>query len=310
MRVFSEPEARAQVFVAAILFAAVGLYARWVPFSALVLSFGRGIFATLVLGVLILALKRRLPRLSARQWCFVALVVGGTAGNWTFYFAAIQVSSLSVAVVALFTYPFMHALVEPLLFRERLSGRELIAGLLVIVGVGCIASTNGAGGQVGLGILFGLAAGASFVVRNLASRVILPELGSLVIMLYGFGFTTLLFLPFGAPTIPDWTLTTWAHMFVLGALLTATSQTAFVNSLKVINARTASLIVSTQPVFAILFGVTLLGEPLTWQVVVGAAFVVSSVALISWRSSTSLQSEKERQQNSSEQEPKSYAQPR
>ena len=74
-----------------------------------------------------------------RQWLFLALSAAATGLSWLFYFKALQlgqashvapVDKLSVVFVALFSVTFL---------GERLSAREWLGIVLIVVGVICLA---------------------------------------------------------------------------------------------------------------------------------------------------------------------------
>jgi membrane protein len=85
-----------------------------------------------------------LAAVGGRQWLFLALSAAATGLSWLFYFKALQlgqashvapVDKLSVVFVALFSVTFL---------GERLSTREWLGIVLIVVGVICLALPSAA----------------------------------------------------------------------------------------------------------------------------------------------------------------------
>lgn len=70
----------------------------------------------------------------------------------------------------------------------------------------------------------------------------------------------------------------WFWIFCIGFLCTSVAYTLFVSSLDTINARTASIIISLEPVYAILIAWVCFHEVPSLQMLVGGAIILLSVA--------------------------------
>jgi drug/metabolite transporter (DMT)-like permease len=256
----------------------------WV--SAAEFTYGRALFATLVLGAL-LAVGRR-NEFKRIGWLDIGVVVAiglANAANWWFYVAAINVSTVSVAVIALFTYPFLTAVVEPFFFKERHSYMELLAGAGVLAGVALVVPEFSLSNQTTLGVLFGLLAAVSFAARNILGRSVVKRYGSIQLMTWVFAIALLIFAPLGASQMPTWSGYEWIMLVILGAVLTGGGQTLFVNALKNVTSRWASLVVSTQPVITVALAAVILGEQVDLRTGVGGAIILASVVAVSLKKS-------------------------
>jgi drug/metabolite transporter (DMT)-like permease len=86
--------------------------------------------------------------------------------HWVFFFKAIKVSNVSVALVTMSTGAFFAALIEPIFFKRKINTLEIFLGLLVIGGLFVIFNFES---QYKLGIIYALIAsflGALFAVLN------------------------------------------------------------------------------------------------------------------------------------------------
>ena len=99
-----------------ILLGATALMSKVIPLSATDITFGRSIIACVVL-VLIVKLTGSSLRLNSKKDYFIALALGLLmSAHWVTYFAAMQYSSVSVGMIALFTFPVIAVLLEPFFF--------------------------------------------------------------------------------------------------------------------------------------------------------------------------------------------------
>jgi drug/metabolite transporter (DMT)-like permease len=86
--------------------------------------------------------------------------------HWVFFFKAIKVSNVSIALVTMSTGAFFTSLIEPLFFKRRVKSIEIVLGLLVIAGLYVIFNFET---QYKLGIIYALISsflGSFFAVLN------------------------------------------------------------------------------------------------------------------------------------------------
>lgn len=279
----------AQLTTATILFAFVGIWAKLLVLdnnpvqNAIEFTFGRSLFAAVALGLLFsLGKTERGAPLRPNRYGVVLAIGAANALNWLFYVLAINVSTVSIAVISLFTYPLITSLIEPFVFKESHRPAELIGGCAVLAGVVLITPEFSLGNQDTLGVIFGLLAAASFAARNILSRGVVGELGSTKLMSFVFVIAALGYAPFGAAAAPQWNLVDWGMLAVLGIVLTAGGQTLFVNSLKNVTSSWASLVVSVQPVITVGLAFWLLDERVDTRTLIGGLVLISSVVYATW----------------------------
>jgi drug/metabolite transporter (DMT)-like permease len=87
------------------------------------------------------------------------------------------------------------------------------------------------------------------------------------------------FLPFGS--LPDEVpgVEVWLSILALGTLGTGVAYIFNFNVVREAGAQTASMVTYLVPVFAVVFGVALLGEPLSWHEPAGGVLIIAGVAL-------------------------------
>jgi drug/metabolite transporter (DMT)-like permease len=239
----------------------------------------------------ILAITRgRLPRDRA-FWRH--LLVLGTLMNAApfalFAYGETEVSSLLAGIFNALT-PLMTLLFSIGLLPDEPPTPEKVAGLLVgFLGVLVVlAPWSGLGGGSLVGALACIGAatcyGAAFpyLRRHISGR---PETGvavSAAQVTIG-GLLLLVFTPLAA--LPDEVpgVTAWLSILGLGALGTGIAYILNFNVVREAGAQTASMVTYLVPVFAVIFGVTILGEPLSWHEPAGGALIILGVALAQGR---------------------------
>lgn len=264
---------------AALLFSAVGLVGMVTPLSPGAVSFGRSLIASSALGVLVL-FQPKVDWNSGLRWKTLVAALG-QAGNWSLFFAAIQTAGMDAAILALFAYPVMTALVEPSVSGTKLRWVELVGAGLVLLGIITVTPELKLSNQIFVGIVFGLMSAAFLTVRNLVGKSIVPELGPVRLNFWMCLLCIPVFLPFRMLDSHSFSLTEAWQVGSLALFFTVAPQVIFFASLKKVSAAWASLIVSSQPVFSITFKAIILQKAPELRTVVGGLLIIGAVLLVS-----------------------------
>lgn len=125
----------------------------------------------MILGIYLLLRHRELLAVRWKDlWCFAGTGIGSLLLlNWTYY-SAMEHASLAVAGVLLYTAPAFVMLLSALLFRERVTGRKLLALFLAFFGCALVAGIGSDSHVSLLGLLFGLGAGVSYALYSIFGR--------------------------------------------------------------------------------------------------------------------------------------------
>ena len=183
--------------------------------------------------------------------------------HWIFFFKAIKVSNVSVALVSMSTGAFFVALIEPLFFKRKISWVELALGLGVILGLYIIFNFES---EYTLGILYALLASflsALFSVLNgLFVKVYKPTQISFYQLFFGMIFITIYLLITGGFSLEFFQLpkADWLYLFVLSSVCTAYAFIIAVKVMKVVSPFTLVLSNNLEPVYAIILALLIFGE--------------------------------------------------
>ncbi len=256
---------------------------------------GRLVAGAGVLGVIVRLRRQPLPR-TAALWGHLALmgIVANIVPFFLFAWGEQRISSGLAGVLngttPLFTLAIaMGALPEERLSAQRAGGLLLgFAGVVLVVGPGL--GPEGADGLLGSvpGQLACLAAAACYGVAFVYTRRFLagsgfPPLALSACQLGAASAMLAVLAPVVARTPVQLTLSVVASVAVLGAVGTGLAYLLFYRLIGDAGATTVSMVTYLIPVVAVILGIIVLGEPLTWNVFAGAAVVIVGVALAEGR---------------------------
>ncbi len=271
----------AEIHLAVLLFGLAGLFGKWLSFSPLFIVFGRVVFAAAVLAVA-LGFRRSLrpERFSdSVPYFFLGALL---AVHWICFFRSIQVSTVAVGLISYATFPLFTAFLEPLLLREKFRLQAVLWSLVCFAGVALLVPRYAFSEPVFQGVLWGLAAGASFSLLSVLNRNMRRTQTAPVLAFRMNFFAALLLLPPAAALPkPDIDLRDVVLLLILGGLCTAGAHTLFIDGMKTVSARSASIVSSLEPVYGILLALAVLREIPPARTILGGALVLAAVAAVS-----------------------------
>ena len=252
----------------------------------------RFLIATACLGFLLHRVEgRRLPTLSLRQWLTTAALgaTGVLAYNLAFFGAlALMPAGRTALVVAL--NPVITALAAAVVFRERIPTHRWSGIVLALIGVwvvltrGAIGEAFAAFGHGELMMFGGVASWAAYTVigRRLLSGAGAPTALAATTLACAWGTA---FLLLGAITeVPRVTrdmidLRALAALAYLGLIGTALAFVWYYEGVRAIGAARTAVFTNLVPIFGVLLGALLLGEPILPSMLVGGAVAIAGVML-------------------------------
>jgi len=272
-----------QVHVAVFLFGLAGLFGKLVVLPALIIVLGRVFFASVVLGG-ILSLKGRKAFIITKKDLLILIGFGILlAFHWFSFFRSIQLTTVALGLITYSTFPVFTALLEPILFKEKLSIKYILLALVAALGV-YLAAMEGLDSNMAItGVIWGVLSGLSFAFLTTGNRKVIARVSALKISFYQDLFAFIVLLPFFFIVDFELTFEKLSLLIVLGIFLTAGAHYLFILSLDRIKARTASIISSLEPVYGIIFAIIILSEIPGILTVIGSALII----LVAWYISNS-----------------------
>ena len=267
------------LIVSMAIFGTLGPFVRNISVSSGELALYRAVLAASLIGVFLLLTGQKIPFAAARREIPFLLASGVAMGiNWILLFEAYKYTTVSVATLSYYFAPVIVTVVCPILFRERLTARQILCfamstlGLVLITGIG-----DTGGGNDAVGILFGLGAACFYATVVLLNKYIKN--------VEGIHRTFLQFLSAIAVLIPYVLLTGgvtlgtldghgWVSLLIVGLIHTGITYCMYFSSLKELPGQKAAILSYIDPLVAVVISVLVLKEGITPTQILGGLLIL------------------------------------
>ena len=271
---------RIMMIVSMAVFGTLGPFVRNITVSSSELALYRAILAALLISVYFLITKQRIDFKAIRKEAPVLLLSGVAMGiNWILLFEAYKYTTVSVATLSYYFAPVIVTAVCPLLFKEKLTARQIICFVMSTVGlVLLIGITDLDGGSSSLkGIAFGLGAALFYAMVILLNKFIKGVAGIQRTMLQFISAIAVL-LPYvlltGGITLASMDSTGWICLLVVGLFHTGVCYCLYFSSLKELPGQEAAILSYIDPLVALLVSVFILGEQILPVQILGGLMIL------------------------------------
>ncbi|WP_426416721.1 DMT family transporter [Aestuariirhabdus sp. LZHN29] len=272
-----------------LLLGGTALFSKLLDLPALDITLWRSLIAALALALFVVARGSSLRLARATDYAIILGLGLVLSVHWVTYFHAMQVSTIAIGIIAFFSHPVITVLLEALFHRRQPPLRDLICAFWVIAGI-AIMLPGLSGGSTASGVGWGLFSALLFSLRNIAYKRYCSHYESSLAMMYQCLVVGVVLLPFEGGAYFSQGMQEWALLVLLGIVFTATPHTLFSVSLRLLPVATASLIMCTVPLYAVLLATLLLGEIPELRTLMGGAMVLGAATYESLRASRQLSS--------------------
>ncbi|GEL08455.1 DMT family transporter [Salisediminibacterium halotolerans] len=199
-----------------------------------------------------------------------------------FFFTVMHEASISLSVVLLYTGPVFVAIISRITFKEPFTANKLIALVFMMTGIAFTVEFFPAG-QLSVGwdiVIFGILSGFFYALYSIFGKYISKSYHTLTITAYSMLFGALFLLPtsrlweksalFAEPGV-------LLNGFGLALFATVMAYALYTLGLTYVESSRAAILSTVEPVVAILVGVLIFAESLTFWQVLGFALVLLSV---------------------------------
>lgn len=278
------------VILAGALWGLMGIFVRYFTargFSSMSVVAIRVITTAVILGVILLCMDRTLFRIRFKDcWCFLGTGLLSIIFFNYCYFSAMNVTSLSVAAVLLYTEPIMVMFLAAILFREKLGIRNIFACLLAFAGcvfvTGIIGETQPISAAA---LIYGLLSAFGYGLYSIFGRYALNKgYKPLTIAFYTFVFASvgaLLLIDYSEiALVRAFALWDWIVAVLMGIVVTVCPYLLYTEGLSGVNAGNAAIMASVEPVVATLVSFFVFKEQITLFGIIGIFLVLSSIVVL------------------------------
>ncbi len=264
------------VHAAVLIFGFTALFSKLLSLPALDITFYRSIFALIAIAIYMAYKKQSYFLKSTQDYFMVGLLGSLLAVHWVSYFYAMQVSTVAVGVIALYTFPVITVFLEPFFHGEKPHIVDIISSIAVLGGIYMIVPEFSLDDSTTIGVLSGVFSALMMSLRNIMQRRYFSGYKASQALFYQVSVVALVLFAFTDTTALEIESKQWWLLILLGIVFTALPHTLFAHGLLHLKAKTASLIACVQVVYAAVFAAVLLGESLSWNVVIGGSIVISA----------------------------------
>lgn len=260
----------------ALFFGLSGIFGKLALAAPMVIVFGRALFAVLAL----VPLTRFGEKPAALGWRRrLALAAAGLllGGHWWAFFVAVKVSGVAVATLGFASFPAFTVLLEGLLFRERVRPVEWAVVGLVSLGLVLVTPHFDLGSSATQGLAWAVLSGLLFAMVSVSNRATTVGVKPAQAALWQSLAILLASLPLAWSALPEVRALDWLWIALLGLFCTALAHSLFVASLRVLNARSASVVFALEPVYGILFAWWLFNEQPSLRMLFGGALILLAI---------------------------------
>lgn len=278
------------ICLAGILWGTSGLFVNFLApmgFTTMQMVCMRGSIAAISMALYVLFFNRSLFKISGKQLLFsvgsgISMFVTGTA-----YYAAMRASSVSTAVILMYTAPVFVMTYSVAFLGERLTKKKFVSVLFMLIGCALVSGIVGGVAFNLTGILLGLLSGVAYSAYNIFTKLQMRRKDNPVSStMYCFVVMAILTVIFANPvdlikTTVEGGLTAILLGIGIGIFTSVLPYFLYTISLKYLPVGTASALGTVEPMAATVFSVAILGEKLQTPALIGIVLILGSVILLS-----------------------------
>lgn len=272
--------ARLSLITSMAIFGTLAPFVRNISVSSGELALYRAVLATILIGSYLFATKQRIRLDSIKKEIPFLLFSGMAMGiNWILLFEAYKYTTVAISTLSYYFAPVIVTVVCPFLFKEKLTKKQILCFIMSTIGLALIIGITdlGRGGNDALGIAFGLGAACFYACVILLNKFIKGVTGIHRTLLQFLAAIAILFpyvLFTGGIQIYNLSGTGWLCLLIVGLLHTGITYCLYFSSLKELPGQEAAILSYIDPLVAVIIGVLILREPLSWQQLLGGGLIL------------------------------------
>lgn len=232
--------------------------------------------------IVVRKVKLKINKTSLVKLCFAGIII---ALHWITFFAAIDAANVSIALAMFSTGAFFASIIEPIFYKRKIIGYEILFGVLVIIGVFIIMQSEI---KYLKGIILGVSSAFFSSFFAVLNGIFLKKHSATVISFYefisGVVFISIFILCFGEGFSVDFfqlSSKDFLYLFILASVCTAYAFIAAVYVMKLISPFTVVLTYNLEPIYGIILAILLYPETekMSANFYYGAIIIIGTVVL-------------------------------
>ena len=277
-----ENTAKLLMAAAMFIFGTIAPFVRNICVSSGELALYRAVLASLLVGGFLLVTKQQLQLASIKKELLLLLLSGAAMGiNWILLFEAYKYTTVSVATLSYYFAPVIVMAVCPIIFKEKLSAKQIFCFVMATAGLVLITGTAGGGNSDLIGITFGLGAAVFYATVMLLNKFIKGVTGIHRTFIQ-FIAAIIVLLPYvalsGGFTLGELSLTGWGALLIVGLIHTGITYCMYFSALKELPGQKVAILSYIDPLVAVLVSL-LLNETMTVPQIIGGVLILGFTLL-------------------------------
>jgi len=273
-------KARWMLIASMAAFGTLAPFVRNISVSSGELALYRAVLAAALIGVYLLVTRQRISFRQLGRELFLLLLSGMAMGiNWILLFEAYKYTTVAISTLSYYFAPVIVTAVCPFLFKEKMTKKQVICFLMSTLGLSLVIGITdlGSGGNDAVGVLFGLGAACFYAMVILLNKFIRGVTGIHRTFLQ-FLAAIVILVPYvavsGGVSLGNLDGLGWVCLLIVGLVHTGITYCLYFSSLKELPGQEAAILSYIDPLVAVIIGVAVLGEPLSWQQLLGGSLIL------------------------------------
>ena len=271
--------AKSMMIASVAIFGTLGVFTRNITVTSGELALYRAVLAISLIAVYLVCTKQNINLKASKKELVLLLFSGAAIGiNWILLFEAYKYTTISAATLSYYFAPVIVTVICPILFHEKLTGKQIFCFIMSTLGLIMITGTSNIRDKRDfIGILFGISAAIFYAaviilnkfIRNIDGihRTFLQFLSAIIILVPYVLLTSGIHL--GNLDIKG-----WVNLLIEGLFHTGITYCMNFSTLKELAGQEASILSYIDPLVAVLISVLILGETMSIAQAIGGALIL------------------------------------
>lgn len=271
--------AKSMMIASMAIFGTLGVFTRNIAVTSGELALYRAVLAISLIAVYLVCTKQNINLKASKKELVLLLFSGAAIGiNWILLFEAYKYTTISAATLSYYFAPVIVTVICPILFHEKLTGKQIFCFIMSTFGLIMITGTSNIRDKRDfIGILFGISAAIFYAaviilnkfIRNIDGihRTFLQFLSAIIILVPYVLLTSGIHL--GNLDIKG-----WGNLLIVGLFHTGITYCMYFSSLKELAGQEASILSYIDPLVAVLISVLILGETMSIAQAIGGVLIL------------------------------------
>lgn len=281
----SKMNAKLKMIFSMAVFGTLPIFIKNIPLPSSEIAFFRAVIASVSIIAYQFACRKRIDFSKIKSDLPLLFLSGAVMGfNWILLFEAYKYTTVSIATLSYYFAPAIVMIACPILFKEKLTVKQIACFIMSTVGLILIIGIGGArtGSNNFKGICFGLGAAAFYATVIILNKFIKNVTGIDRTLLQFFAAIIVL--------TPYVLLTTGIHLsiagnigiinlLIVGIIHTGITYCLYFSSLKDLKGQEVAILSYIDPLVAVIVSITILNEIITAMQIVGGVLILGFTLL-------------------------------